>query len=285
MVMNKSTTLQSYKDRIKKAQGYIENHLDENVSLEELAAVANFSPYHFHRIFTCHVGETVKNYIKRLKMQRAARQIIATNKQILDIALDADFETAESFTRAFVELFKTSPSKFRREQRETRLATIKSFKLGDLKNMQVTIKDVAKMPVAAVRHVGPYSECGAAFQKLLACKALKFGPNTKLLGICYDDPEITEPTKIRYDACMTIDSNFQPVDGIEVKEVGGGKYAITRHIGPYTELYKTYRALCGMWIPQNGYEHRSEPPFEIYLNDANTTKPEDLITEIYIPIK
>lgn len=283
--MNKSKTLQSYKNRIKKVQNYIENHLDENITLEDLAEVANFSPYHFHRIFSCLVGETVKNYIKRLRMQRAARQIISTNAKILDIALNASFESAESFTRAFQDLFNTQPSKFRHEQRETRLATIKSFKLGDIKNMQVTIKNVEKFRVACVRHIGPYNECAPAFEKLLACKSIKFGPNTKLLGICYDDPEITEPAKIRYDACITVDSNFQGEKDIDVKEIGGGKYAITRHIGPYSELYKTYRALCGMWIPQNGYEHRSEPPFEIYLNDAKTTKPEDLITEIYIPIK
>lgn len=283
--MNKTTTLQHYKNRVKKALTYIENHLDENIPLETLAEVANFSPYHFHRIFTGMVGETVKNYIRRLKMQRAARQIISTNQQILDIALNAGYESAESFTRAFQEKFNTTPSKFRHEQREIRLSTIKTYKIGAMKNMQVTIKNVEKIRVASVRHVGPYAECGTAFQKLFACKTLVCGPNTKILGICYDDPEITEPAKIRFDACMTVANNFQPTDGIEVKEVGGSKYAITRHIGPYSELYKTYRTLCGVWIPQNGYEHRSEPPMEIYINNPETTKPEDLITEIYIPIK
>lgn len=153
--------------------------------------------------------------------------------------------------------------------------------------MKAEVKQVPKIRVACVRHVGPYAECEPAFQKLFTCKVLHFGANTKLLGICYDDPEITEPAKIRYDACVTVPNDFQPPaeSGIEVKEIGGGKYAITTHLDPYSTLYQTYRTLAGKWIPQNGFECRSEPPFEIYVNTPRDTSPEKLITHIHIAVK
>ena len=84
---------------------HIQSHLDEPMPLDQLAEVASFSPWHFHRIFRGMVGESVKEHVRRLRLERAAQQLRDTNRAVVDIALEAGYETHESFTRAFAAMF------------------------------------------------------------------------------------------------------------------------------------------------------------------------------------
>ena len=153
--------------------------------------------------------------------------------------------------------------------------------------MEVRIDTLEPMRVAFVRHVGPYHEVNVAWDRL--CMQLGkdglLGPGTKFIGICYDDPEVTPPEKVRYDACVTVDSDFAAADDIGVQTIGGGEYAVTTHIGPYELLGQTYAKLLGQWLPRSGRELRSEPSLEFYLNTPESTDPEDLITDIYAPLE
>ncbi len=106
-----------------------------------------------------------------------------------------------------------------------------------------------------------------------------------VFGICYDDPEVTPPEKVRYDACVTVDNNFTAEDDVGVQTIGGGEYAVTTHVGPHNLLGQTYAMLLGQWLPRSGRELRSEPSLEFYLNAPESTDPEDLITDIYAPLE
>lgn len=160
-------TYKNYQKRIRKVLTFIEEHLDEDVSLERLASVAYFSQYHFHRLFSGLVGESVKSYVRRLKLERAAHQLIFTKISITEIAFNAGFNSLEAFSRAFQENFKLSPSKYRQSIREHRFEHLVLPELGEIR-MQVEIKNVAKMRVACVRHIGPYMACETAWQKLFS---------------------------------------------------------------------------------------------------------------------
>jgi AraC family transcriptional regulator len=103
--------------------------------------------------------------------------------------------------------------------------------------------------------------------------------------VCHDDPEVTPPERIRYDACVTVDEGFLPHDKIGVQTIAGGEYAVTTHEGPYEELGETYRQLLGQWLPRSGRELASAPCFEAYLNDPNSTDPADLLTDIHAPLQ
>ena len=107
----------------------------------------------------------------------------------------------------------------------------------------------------------------------------------KFVGICHDDPEVTPPEKIRYDACVTVDQTFQPEGDIGVQTIAAGEYATTTHFGPYERLSQTYAELLGQWLPRSGRELRSAPSLEFYMNDPEGTDPEDLITDIYAPLE
>jgi AraC family transcriptional regulator len=111
------------------------------------------------------------------------------------------------------------------------------------------------------------------------------GPEAMMLGLCHDDPEVTPPDKIRYDACLTVEEDFRPEGEIGVQTIAGGEYAVTTHHGPYAELAETYAKLYGQWMPRHGFMPRSAPCFEVYLNDPEATEPEELLTDIYAPVE
>ena len=152
--------------------------------------------------------------------------------------------------------------------------------------MEVRIERVAPRRVAFTRHVGPYSEVGTAWGKLMSWAGrqglLRSRPT--ILGIVHDDPEVTPPEKIRYDACLVVDGAVRAEGEIGVQEIGGGEFAVTTHRGPYEELSKTYARLLGQGLPTSGREPRSSPAFEIYRNSPTDTAPADLVTDIHLPL-
>jgi AraC family transcriptional regulator len=295
----RTVTLHDYKRRIGQVLAHIQEHLDGPLALDELAALACFSRYHFHRIFKGMVGESVKEYVRRLRLERAASQLKLGSASVVEIALDAGYESHEAFTRSFKACFGAAPSHFRSIRRRQFAAvssgihyrpgkTIRHFKtLHRGGNMDVKIQQLTPMRVAYLRHVGPYGEVGATWDRLLTIlgKDGYLGGGTMLIGLCHDDPEVTPPSKIRYDACVTVGDDFAPSGGIQVQTVAGGEYAMTTHNGPYNDVGRTYAELLGQWIPRSGRELRDVPCFEVYLNDPQSTAPEDLLTDIYAPLQ
>lgn len=284
-------TREDYESRIIQVQLYIQRHLDDPLTLEELARVACFSSYHFHRIFRAMVGESVKEYIRRIRLERAAFQLLYTTRQIVAIALNAGYETHESFTRAFRHRFAMSPSEYRMtgprhaSADEKFVLTIRKNQ-GDF-SMDVSVQPCDSILVASARHTGPYAECKKAWDTLCGnpnvCKT--FGPDTKFLGMCYDDPDMTDDDKIRYDACVTIGEPQNFGGGVTTQTIDAGRYAIYVQKGSYDCLHDTYRKLYGEWLPASGYELGDGPCLEIYLNCPDTTPPDELLTEIRIPLK
>jgi AraC family transcriptional regulator len=152
--------------------------------------------------------------------------------------------------------------------------------------MNASIKTITPLRVASLRHTGPYAECGPTWEKLLEALGAEghLGPGTRLFGIGYDDPEVTPPEQVRYDASVTVDDNYQSTGDITVQEIRGGDYAVITHQGPYTNLATTYQELIGRWIPRSGRELADAPCFEEYLNDPYSTEPDELLTDIYAPL-
>ncbi|UCG47280.1 MAG: AraC family transcriptional regulator [Phycisphaerales bacterium] len=295
----KKSTQQLYNERILRVLILIQKNLDAEMPLNELARAAHFSPYHFHRIFRGMVGESLKEHIRRLRLERAALRLKHTDRSVLEIALEAGYETHEAFSRAFRSLCGCSPSGFRSDNsricganapgvhyREN--GSMAEFELTTGgKTMDVRVEHLEPMRVAFVRHVGPYSQVGKAWEKLcarLGREGLLAG-GTRFVGVCYDDPEVTAPEKLRYDACVTVDEDFEAEGEVGVQTICGGEYAVVTHFGPYEDLGRTYGQLYGRWMPQNGRQPRSEPCLEFYLNDPDGTDPEDLLTDIYAPLE
>jgi len=284
----KKITEKTYQARINQILLYIQQHLDEDISLDRLADLACFSSYHFHRIFRGIVGESIKEYIRRLKLERAVWQLRSTKQSILQIALQAGFETHASFIRAFQKMFRKTPSQVRLLKKGAlfnpkEISHIKP--IGEL-IMNVTIKTIEPIKVAYMRHIGPYQEATTTWDKLKTwAQQHKLDFTNKLfIGVGYDDPEVTPAAKLRYDACISVADNIKADGEVGIQVLPGGEYATVTHQGPYYELAEVYAWLIGTWLPQSGRDADNVSCFEIYLNAPEHTKPENLLTEIYLAL-
>jgi AraC family transcriptional regulator len=273
-------TRQDWRERIERAMRFMEAHLDAAIALEDIARAAHFSPYHFHRVFSGMTGESVMACLRRLRLARAAHCLAYGSRPVTDIALEAGFEAPEAFGRAFRAAYGAPPSQWRGQCRDRgRPAGILDFlpPLKERHDMELTVT-ITKLPplrVACVRHVGPYDQCEAAWTRLCAMAGPLglFGPWTKMVGVGHDDPAITPPEKIRYDACLTVPDSFAGTPELPVSVIGDGEHATAVVKGPYSLLAPAYAWLCGVWGPDSGREFAGAPSLEIYVNDPGKTPP------------
>jgi AraC family transcriptional regulator len=105
-----------------------------------------------------------------------------------------------------------------------------------------------------------------------------------MIGIVQDDPEITAPEKLRYDAAVVVKDDVCASNEIGIQDIGPGEYAVALHTGPYSALGQTYVRMCGEWLPESGRELESAPAIEFYLNSPMTAAPDRLRTEICLPL-
>ncbi len=140
---------------------HIQANLDQDLSLEVLAKRVRLSQFHFHRLFRSAVGETLKQYTQRLRLERAASRLIMHDSTILDVALDSGFQSHETFSREFKRRFQVTPKSYREWGRgEMRASQLSAPGLDELYNdfelSQTRVAHLAQLHVAFIRHVGPY---------------------------------------------------------------------------------------------------------------------------------
>ena len=290
----KKTTATDYRNRILTVLAYMDAHWNESLVLEELAAIACFSPYHFHRIYRSMVGETLATTLRRIRLYKAAECLVETQQSVTEIAFESGYQSAQAFSRAFRTDFGMSPSDYRNDRSRCKLPPSSRLPLWlshenmkEEMKMDISIVDLDPMDVMSLRHIGPYEQVGQAFERLVgwAKQSQLWSDHSKVLGLSYDDPETTPSHQLRYDACVQLATHPAPTGEFQPIRVDGGRFAMFRHIGPYSGIGDAFRHVFGVWLPQSGYEVDDRPCLEMYPNDPADTPPAELITEIYVPLK
>jgi len=277
----RASTLDDYQRRIAKVVRHIEDNLDAPLSIDDLAGVAAFSPYHFHRVFRGMVGETVKSYVKRVRLERAAFALNYTGHPVTRVALEAGYESHEAFTRAFRARFGCAPRDFAQSESGQRSRSFAPEQPAA--KVEIVTREATR--IAYVRSVGPVEAIAAAFGELFAFAAARQLPiDGGALGISYDDPVVTDPARMRFDAALPVADDVEGEGNVLVRTVPGGAFAVTRYRGPYTEMHNAYVELVGQWFPRSGREPANAGCLEFYLNDPREHAPEDLLTDIWVPI-
>jgi len=278
------TTIEDYERRILRAQRLLEQRLDEAITPVELAEAAHFSLHHFHRVFRAQLGETVMQHVRRLRLERAARRMRASEERILEIALEAGYESHEAFTRAFVDRFGISPSEFR-DQPSARLLEWET-KRDDAVKAEVSVKTLPALRVAFRRHRGGYHEVPALWRPMMqwaAERGLTAQPAPFYRG-CPDDPDGTAEEPLRLAAGVVVGNDFTADESVSIAEIPAGTYAVGIHVGPFDRLAETYLDVIGRWFPKSGYELAPEAVVEHYLDDPSIVPPGKLRTEVCVRI-
>lgn len=159
----------------------------------------------------------------------------------------------------------------------------------------IGIRELDDLNVISVVKTGNYSTsaceawavlCKFAYSNTVGKKDKMITPESKFIGVGYDNPNTTSEDKLRYGACITVNKDVKTEGEVVKSVISGGKFAVFVHKGPYENLKDTYNKIFSEWLPTSGYKKRDALPFEQYLNrDPRRTKPENLKTEIYIPIE
>lgn len=283
--------MMNYPKQLQQAVDYIGLHLDEPLSLDHLSKVSCLSKFHFHRLFSAFIGMSLHQYVRWLRLKRAAHQlIIHKDLPILTIALDAGFESHEAFSRAFKQACGISPSQFRHEsdwsawdQRPYHLPT-----KGDT-SMNVEIREVDKIRLAAIEHRGVPAGVGGSVNRLVTwAKAQPINLKPKpgnAFGIAYDDPEKTPPEEFRFDLAIRVPENFQLSGEVVEKHIPAGRYAVVMHKGSHDKLSETIYPLYRDWLPQSGEELGDFPCLFCYHNFNHEVADTELLTEVWVLLK
>lgn len=286
-------TALKYQESLMDILVYIESHLDVELGLDLLAERANFSPYHFHRVFHQFVGENLKSYVRRLRLEQAAYRLKISQASVLDLALQAGYQTHESFTRAFARHFGMPPAAFRaRYQHRRSYPTLRKTASTAMPNLELEL--FQPIHVAFIRHVGPYDSVlpegasfGSAWDELFEWAETNGMDHREslLVGIAHDDPNITPAEKIRFDVCMQVPQDFQPRGSIGFQTIQPGWYAHAKHTGPVEQIGETYQRLAAVLFQSPRYRMRLSPPVEIY---SHTRVNEQIVlhhTHVYLAIE
>lgn len=282
-----------------RAMDYVRNHLCDDLRLDALARAANVSPFHFHRTFKALVGETVNDYVRRVRVQRAAAMLIHNpSLTITEIAVACGYSSSSSFARCFRQHFGVSASQFRNEGQtaldrfrdqlaEKGIAVHPHHPQRTDMVFRVQVREEPVRHVAYIRHVGRYSEIGTAFGELARWAAPRrlFRPGTRMITVYHDNPDITPIDKLRCDACITVPEETKVKRNIGSMTLPGGMYAVAHVEIAETQYGEAWDRLFSDWLPESGYQPDDRPCYEIYLNHPGKHAERKHIVELCEPIR
>ena len=241
--------------------------------LEDLARLACFSPFHFHRVYCSVAGETVAATVRRVRLALATRWLEEGRQSITQVAMAAGYDSPQAFTRAFGQFTGQSPSEFQQQMHRVALDA------GPVASVRVVERPAQQ--VHALRHRGPPSTIPHTQRRL----RVHAGERTvsDWLGISCGDPE--DPDGFRYYAAAASAAPW-PVDAdIEMLEIPAGRYALHCLAGPYARINAAITTLHARWLPGSGYEPDDRPVLEHYLNSPRQVPQAELRTDLLIPIR
>ncbi len=267
---------------------YIEAHLFEPMTLADLAAIAGLSPYHFSRLFTARLGNSVMDHVRARRLEAAYMRLSGSNPpELIDLALDCGFESQEAFTRAFRRRYGIAPGQFKRASQPRRI---------EMMNEVVTanVKQLANAKRGAFTIAGPRaafddenkSGIPALWPRLIRCLPLQGQAGTNTYGVCWAGD--LKKGSINYMAGVEVKGDAKLPDGFERIDIAPQTYAVFRITLDGGNLHQQMQAamplIWGGLLPKSGLKFVPAPDLEVYPPDFNP-EVKGMYVEIYIPVE
>jgi AraC family transcriptional regulator len=309
-----------YRSRLNRTIDYIHNHYDEDLNLTILAEVACFSKFHFHRIFRAMVGETLNDFVQRIRLEKSVQKLTTDfNKSITEIALDCGFSSSQNFAKIFKSHYGMTPSIMRKEFNwDDWIIKMRNLKGKNKDNLQpgeayvydyyhnkrqlpidkildkrcvlqVKIENLPDLHVAYIRSRGPYNykTIEPVFRQLSqwAYPRGMNENNSMVLGVVRSNTMITPEDKLIYDACITVPESIKADRWVDIQVLPGGKFAI-HHCEIETDRdEEAWLNLVLNWLASSDYQPDDRPLYQIYYNDPDTHPLKHQILDLCLPIK
>lgn len=288
-----------YSKAVHKAILFMEDNLTSEISLEDIADKVNLSLYHFHRIFSTVTGISLKEYLRRRRLHRAAREVVFKNETVNVLAKRYRFEATEAFIRAFKKEFKITPGELRKKRcyfPEFHKLDTEGIKII-MKRKEEVIMEAQIISKEAMKVIGIkctttvkentipqlWQRYNALYERI---------PNKSsqdvCLGICLDSQiemeDFAEDTPFDYIAGRLVDSLDNIPEDMVGYEIPAGKYILFTHKGALDTLDKTYCAIFGQGLQEHGVEPDKRDQVEVYDHRFEYGAPTSEM-DILIPIK
>lgn len=289
-----------YRLALEQAIIYVEDRLGEAIKVEDVARAAGYSYYHLNRQFTAILGESIGSYIKKRRLANAAKALLYSNQKIIDIALDNGFESAESFSRAFKLVYKTSPQEYRINRLDTFVASKHKLNSDLLEHLtcNVTVHPyiitIPETKVAGIRGTttlkdNKLAELWQEFNKIspqIPHRTLN-GRGFGICEACHENSLYSMSNEVLFTevAGIEVDSFKGLTTSFVQKIIPEGRYAVFTHTGTLRKLPQTFQYIWGTWSLNTKEEIDDREDFELYdRRYIGYDHPESKI-DLYIPIK
>jgi len=306
---SKQQSRKEYLRRINRVIDFLEEHLDEPHCLDSIAEVAHLSPFHFHRIFRALTGETLNNYIRRIRLQKAASLLLNdTSLSISEAASACGFNSTEVFCRSFRQQYDKSATEFRefweaqmskihqKESNYHQLVPGASPYFSDefinqnrniMMEKNILVKEMPGLDLLYCRHTGAFDQIKTAYDKLFKWagpRGLLNFPETHTVTVYHDDPKVTDPEKVRQSACITVGGEIPAEGEFGKMHVPGGTYAVGHFDIHVSEFGTIWDAMCN-WMSESGYQPAEGYPYEYYYDHEESPTGPRFSLDICIPVK
>lgn len=306
--MPNDITQESYLERTNAAIDYIIQNLAGDLRLEKVAEIACFSPFHFHRVFRALMGETLNQFVKRQRLERALYLMShARTYSLTDISLECGFGSSSEFSRSFKNRYGSSPSafdvdQFRASNRKDFEAVAGDFNSGKslLKlpagenpdGFVVTLRQLPARTVAYMRVFNPYQANSngvlEATHRLMDWAEQRGLADGAWLGYMWEDPEIVAPEDCRYDVAVVLNKeqrSFRSEKGVGIFEFPPMLVADLPIAGDIQLEMRAIDWLFGTWLPRSGYVPDDQPAFEAWHGKPFAHGYEHFELSCQLPIK
>ncbi len=276
-----------------KSIDFIENNLNERISIHEIAGASFQSTYHFSRIFKALVGDSPKEYLRKRRLSLAANNLLNNDDPVIKIALDCQFESQEAFTRAFKKHFKVTPAKYRKNKATKKILYRDKFTPESLlyfkHNFTMEPKIITQAETKVIGFLSHYKDGDFDILEIWKpftayCNNNPINNIASPIGIGLYEESTSKSNDFSY-VCSVPVHNFDDVpSGMITRVIPSQLYAKFTHKGPLTNLEETLRYIWGSWLPKSSYSYEEASDFELYPANFNSNDPE-AVTYIHIPIK
>ena len=291
----------NYNTAIEKAILFIEDHLTASFTVEDAARAAGYSYYHLNRQFSAVLGESVGSYVKKRRLSDAARELVYTERRIIDIALDHGFESSEAFSRAFKAVYHTSPAGYRKN----RLDVIISQKpkadqhllahLTESLTVRPQIVEIPPVLTAGLRGTTTLKDnkipkLWSRFLELIPQIPGQV-PGGRGFGICQSCDEgnnlYTMNHELLFSEVVSVEVSSRSVlpPPLVYRTIPGGKYAVFTHTGSLKSLPLTYQYIWGTWSLTTQEKLDARDDFELYDQRFLGFHHPGSQIDIYIPVQ
>ena len=269
---------------IQESVEFIEAHLEELPQVPEIARVAGLSTAHFQRLFHALVGETVAGYARRRRLSRSVETLLETDRRVLDIALEAGFESQEAFTRAFAQHFGMPPGRFRaRGQRAPGLAlpALTRERLEIRRRLEGTVSRIVEQDACdyvglRARFLSVLSNDSdnrevipALWRRFLERRGEIATAGEDDFGLCFPCETPERIDELVYIASARVASVDELPTGMEHRRVPATRYAVFEHPGAATSLPETILHVLLDWLPASSFEYGGGVEIDVHPADRS----------------